>query len=273
MKSSIFFIEKITEQLVVEILDTPVSPHRHDYEELLILLSGGANHFIDFHKEHVEAPLVIYIAEGKVHQIVPDPNMRGWVLRYKTDFIPENRFHFYSSFLDTINYSVTEEDDLKTIDTICEMILHEYLQDRDNPIIRHLLQAVLSKLETEHDKHFRAAAANGNTLLVAFNTFLQILENNYKRPEDVQFYADRMNTSVRNLNLITNSIFGKSVSEIIETRKLIEARQLLLTSSLSISEIGYELGYNEKSYFSRVFRKKTGLTPSEFRITMKEASS
>jgi AraC-like DNA-binding protein len=79
--------------------------------------------------------------------------------------------------------------------------------------------------------------------------------------------------SPRNLNLISQSVFGKSITEIIETRKLIEARSLLLNTGKSVSEIGYELGYNEKSYFTRVFRKKTGVTPTEFREQMYTAIS
>jgi AraC-like DNA-binding protein len=55
------------------------------------------------------------------------------------------------------------------------------------------------------------------------------------------------------------------VSEIIETRKLVEAKQLLMNSEKSVSEICFELGYNEKSYFTRVFRKNTGITPTDFR--------
>jgi len=68
-------------------------------------------------------------------------------------------------------------------------------------------------------------------------------------------------------------VFGKSITEIIETRKLIEARNLLLNSGKSVSEIGYELGYNEKSYFTRVFRKRTGVTPTEYREHMETAIS
>ena len=81
----------------------------------------------------------------------------------------------------------------------------------------------------------------------------------------MEFYAEKLNMTARNLNLITRSVFGKSATEIIETRKLREARRLLLTTEKSVSEIGFELGYNEKSYFSRVFRKKTGATPTAFR--------
>jgi AraC-like DNA-binding protein len=71
--------------------------------------------------------------------------------------------------------------------------------------------------------------------------------------------------TARNLNLITQASFGKTATEIIETRKLIEARRLLLNTEKSVSEIGFELGYNEKSYFTRVFKKKTGITPTGFR--------
>jgi AraC-like DNA-binding protein len=59
-----------------------------------------------------------------------------------------------------------------------------------------------------------------------------------------------------------------SVSEIIEARKLIEAKNLLISTSKTISEIGFDLGYNEKSYFTTVFKKKSGQTPSEFRDEM-----
>ena len=93
------------------------------------------------------------------------------------------------------------------------------------------------------------------------------------RPEGADFYAEKLTMSSRNLNLISQSVFGKSITEIIETRKLIEARNLLLNSGKSVSEIGYELGYNEKSYFTRVFRKKTGLTPTEYREQMHTAIS
>jgi len=101
--------------------------------------------------------------------------------------------------------------------------------------------------------------------ITVFNTFLKILEDNFRRDEGVQFYADKMNMTDRNLNIICKTNFQKSVSEIIETRKLIEAKRMLLHTEKSVSEIGFELGYNEKSYFTRVFRNKTDITPTQFR--------
>jgi AraC-like DNA-binding protein len=188
------------------------------------------------------------------------------VIRYTSDFIPQSGFNFYSTFLDDINFKLDVDFCSTTMNDLCQIMLRENEQELiDYGMIRHLLNAVLSKLETATKKQFLDEKSSGNSQLITFNNFLQILEYNFKRAVGVEFYAEKLNMSARNLNLISQSVFGKSITEIIETRKLIEARQLLLTSDKTVSEIGFELGYNEKSYFSRVFRKKTGITPTGFR--------
>ena len=135
-------------------------------------------------------------------------------------------------------------------------------------MLHHLLAALFAKLETESGRTEQNDRGQRNPELETFNNFLKILEANYRRSEGVEFYAEKLNMSARNLNAITKKIFDKSVSEIIETRKLTEARRLLVHSNQSVSEIGFELGYNEKSYFSRVFHKKTGLTPTDYKNRM-----
>ncbi|WP_306350880.1 helix-turn-helix domain-containing protein [Flavobacterium sp. '19STA2R22 D10 B1'] len=259
-----FFIYKFTEESALKAINTPSKPHRHDYEELIIVAEGSPDHFIDLNKETITAPTVIYVAQGKIHHFLPTEATRGWGIRYKTEFIPESKFHFYSNFLDSINYPIQSDECLLKIETLCEIMLDEYKQPIINiTMIKKLLEAVLSKLEEEGRKLIIDNPHSSQ--LITFNNFLKIVEDNYKRTVDVHFYADKLNTSLRNLNLICQNVFNKSVSEIIETRKLIEARQLLLHSDKSISEIGFELGYQEKSYFTRVFTKKTGLTPTQFK--------
>lgn len=264
-----FLIIKLTPALSIQYAEAPPQPHRHNYEEIIIVTAGHPQHFIDFNKAPIDPPKVIYVAQGKIHQFLPDKNTLGWAIRYKNEFIPDTNFHFYSKFEDNINYALQSAGCLDKLNTLCEMMLDEYnASPPDFVIIKHLLAALLAKLESESRQQFTQKNNGAGTQLLSFNNFLKILEQHYKRPEGVQFYADKMNMSVRNLNLTCQAIFSKSVSEIIETRKLIEARQLLINTHLSVSEIGYELGYNEKAYFSRVFHKKTGLTPTEFRQQM-----
>jgi AraC family transcriptional regulator, transcriptional activator of pobA len=261
-----FVIQKVSQELVEMILMNPSEPHRHDHEELIIVTHGNPTHVVDFRFELLDPPVIVYVAQGKVHSFVPDGNTRGWVIRYTSDFIPQSAFNFYSGFSDDINYRLDVDFCSTTMNDLCEIMLRESSQEpMDYTMIRHLLNAVLSKLESATKKQFLDEKVSRNSQLITFNNFLKILEYNYKRPAGVEFYAEKLNMSARNLNLISQSVFGKSITEIIETRKLIEARQLLLNSEKTVSEIGFELGYNEKSYFSRVFRKKTGTTPTGFR--------
>ncbi len=261
-----FFIQKISQELVKSIIMNPSEPHRHDHEELLIITHGNPTHVIDFTSGLLKPPVIVYVAQGKAHSFIPDGDTRGWVIRYNSEFIPRSNFNFYSTFLDDINCSLDVDFCSTTMNDLCEIMLRENEQQPvDYTMIKHLLHAVLSKLETATKKQFLDEKVAGNSQIITFNNFLQILEYNYKRRVGVEFYADKLNMSARNLNLISQSVFGKSITEIIETRKQIEARRLLLHSPKTISEIGYELGYNDKSYFTRVFHKKTGITPTEFR--------
>lgn len=265
----VFNIFEITEERVKKILSESNEPHKHDHEEILLITKGNPEHFIDFNKVSLKAPLIIYVAQGKIHRFVPDVNTRGWVIRYNSEFVPGTKFHFYSNFLDNIKCRYNTDDCFCTLIEYCRLMKSELRAEQpDFTVIKHLLMALLAKLEGEDKRHLLDGNPSKKIQLIVFENFLKILENNFRRPEDVKFYADRLNTTPRNLNLITRNIFSKSVSEIIETRKLVEAKQLLMNSEKSVSEICFELGYNEKSYFTRVFRKNTGITPTEFRKKM-----
>ena len=132
-------------------------------------------------------------------------------------------------------------------------------------LITHLLSALCTMLESEQKQIRDQNISPPDTHNEAFINFLKILEENFRRPLSVEFYAKKLFMSSRNLNQITQNFLQKSVSEIIDTRKLVEAKNLLTNTEMPVAEIGYELGYKEKGYFSNVFKKKSGQTPTEFR--------
>jgi len=262
----LFRIFKITDELVDDILKRTYDLHFHDFEELIILTEGSLEHSIDFTTEVVEAPAACYVSMGKMHKLVPGPDLRGWVINYKPEYIPDSKLSFYGNFFATTTVPLTGGGCMKRFDNLCEVILAEYNQDFiDHSTIIHLVNGIISMVDAERKRNIPVEHSAKAPQIETFNSFLKILEENFRRSEGVSFYADRMNMSERNLNFICRNNFSKSVSEIIETRKLVEAKKLLLHTTKSVSEIGFELGYNEKSYFTRVFRSKTGLTPTAFR--------
>lgn len=193
-----------------------------------------------------------------------------WVIRFKSELIPETVFQLYSYYHEHAMLKLPEGACFNRLITLCEIIDAEMKQKNpDLGVVRHLLSALFIMIESERNKvapSENGLATNQNTTL---QNFLKILEENYQRPLGVDFYAEKLFMSTRNLNLICKGILHQTVSEIIETRKLIEAKNQLTHSNKNISEIGFDLGYNEKSYFTNVFKKRTGQSPSEFRKKMK----
>lgn len=275
---TLFEIEEITEDYTKEIASTSFEAHRHDFEELVIYTQGKISHFIDFNDYVLQAPLACFVSQGKLHRVQMHEDEQkhypaGWLIRFRSEFIPESRFQLYSNYHNFANIPFANPDHFTQACRLCEMIDLEYRSE--NPeynILRSLLSSLFIIIETERKRQIpdQAILPNQND---TFKSFLKILENNFSRDVPVDFYAEKLNMSVRNLNLICQNILQKSVSEIIETRKLIEAKSLLIRTNKTISEIGYELGYNEKAYFTNVFKKKSGMTPSEFRNEMSKLNS
>ena len=225
----------------------------------------------------VEAPSISFIAKGKVHRVVTklqDDSFDMWVLRFKSEFIAETIFQLYNNFHNNADQVLKPGTCFDRLNSICVMIDQEMKQPApDLSIVRHLLSALFIMIDSERRK-LSSDEDTGNLVQnETFINFLKILEDNFRRPLGVEFYAEKLFMSSRNLNMICQKIMNQSVSEIIEIRKLTEAKNLLAGTSKSISEIGFELGYNDKSYFSNVFKKKSGQTPSEFREEMQNLIS
>lgn len=267
-----FEIFRLNGEDAIKIDSSANEPHSHDFEELLIGSQGEIEHFIDFRTTSYHAPFVSFVTKGKFHRLKPiiiDGNFDIWGIKFRSEFIPETTFQLYSYYHDHASLQLEVGECFNRMTSLCEMMNYEMQQSvPDYAVVRHLLSALFTMIESSRKKNESERNIHYKTQNITFTSFLRILEENFRRDQGVEFYAEKLFMSSRNLNLITQNILQKSVSEIIETRKLIEAKNLLINTDKSISEIGYELGYNEKSYFTSVFKKKSGQTPSEFREEM-----
>lgn len=259
---------------VERIRSTPNEPHHHDFEELIIGAEGTLEHFIDFRSETIDAPFVSFVTKGKVHRVRPgikDGRCAMTVIRFRSELIPETIFQLYSLFHDHAQFGLPPGRCFDRLNILAGMIGEELEQPApDLAVVRQLLGALFTLIRSGYRGLHPDAAVLTGVQDETFRNFLRILEENYRQPHDVDFYASQLFMSARNLNLITQSILQQSVSRIIETRKLIEAKNQLIGTDRPVSEIGFELGYEEKAYFTRVFKKNTGQTPTEFREEMRK---
>lgn len=251
--------------------------HSHGYEELIIGVEREAEHFIDYKTQRMSAPFISFVTSGKIHKVMPlavNGKCTVWGLKFKSEFIPQTTFQLYSYYHENANIQVQRGTCFKRIVTIVEMMAEEMKREVvDFAVVRQLLSALLTMIESERKKSEPHSAAIQHTQSTTFKKFLILLEKHFHEHEGVEFYAERLFMTGRNLNFICHNILQRSVLEIIELRKLIEAKNLLINSEKSISEIGFEVGYQEKTHFANVFKKKPGQTPSEFRSEMRKLIS
>lgn len=100
---------------------------------------------------------------------------------------------------------------------------------------------------------------------IHFEKFMRLLEDNYKKEHNIGFYSDKIGLSPKYLSLLIKKVSGKLATEWIDEYVILEAKNLIKYSSLSIQEISFSLNFNNQSFFGRYFKRHTGLSPKAYR--------
>ncbi|MBN1982716.1 MAG: helix-turn-helix domain-containing protein [Chitinivibrionales bacterium] len=241
--------------------------HRHEYQEVIILLSGQALHCIDGEKLTIKAPAVFLIAEGKVHLFITSDKSVGWLIRFANEYLPLDVTSLFSQF--TAISTISLENSSLSHQVVClSELLFEVAEQQDpmkQQVLRHLLAALLQILKSEHERLATSDERVKPADYQMFYRFLKQLDDSFKTEKRVETYAHNLNITSRKLALICKSIFNTTPSKLIELRCVIEAKRLLLYSGDNVRQIAFALGYEDHSYFTKIFHKTTGQTPSEFR--------
>lgn len=98
-----------------------------------------------------------------------------------------------------------------------------------------------------------------------FNRFIELVGEQTAVRRDVEYYATRLHVSGSQLMKTVRRTSGRTVLEWIDLRTVMQAKALLSYSDRTVAEVGYEVGMEDANYFSRYFKRQTGLTPTEYR--------
>ena len=254
-------------------------PHKHSYYEICFFTGGNGIHEIDFISHKISAPSIHFLRPGQVHLINRGEAYEGYLIVFSQDFFNLNFQHIdiipgYPLVANLENGPILNLDSVQYEEffSILQNIINELgKEDRDSPeIIISYLRIFFLKLR-QHFSHLITAqnSANGSMKKTMYQ-FNQLVDKYYDQIQHVKEYAELLGESPVQLNRAIKTLTGKTASEIIIERLILEAKRLLLFSDLSNKEVAYKLNYEDPSYFARIFRKKTGMTPSEFRSKMNE---
>lgn len=247
-------------------------PHRHDFHLLVIFTKGTGKHIVDFTTFDIGPGSVFALQPGQMHHWKLSQDIDGYILFHSKEFYNVhfqhkqiNDYPFYFSTYNTPEL-VLNADDTEKIASLFTMALTEYRAS--NLFKEHAVLSILELIYIELSRRYVSPAQlqekRYNTILRKFET---LLEQFYKYEKKPSFYASRLNITLKHLNRICKETLQKTATTVITDRIVLEAKRLLLNPEFSVNEIANHLGFEDYSYFSRLFKQKTAQTPSEFRRT------
>ncbi|BDD04283.1 helix-turn-helix domain-containing protein [Aureibacter tunicatorum] len=254
---------KIDTDAIQKMSVQPVAPRQRAYYELMWVQKGNANFIIDTDKFSVASNAFFAISKDRFHQFLPDAHVEGQVIRFTEEMIDEFPKCLFSKFNNLAEIKVGGNDN-EAFEMLFSLFSAEVAKKKGNmKVILLYLKAILYKLEG-----LKSVEKDSSLFMDQFDRFQMLIDQHLHTNHDVAFYADALNVSMKKLTQITKSVIAETPSSVISKRLIIEAKKLLAYSDESISSIAYDLGFDDNSYFSKFFKKKTKMLPKEFRKSL-----
>ena len=207
---------------------------------------------------------------------IPTKKFSGWLLLIHPDFLWHTPLAKTIKQYEYFDYSVNEalflSDKEKTIITdILKNIQQEYHTNIDTfsqDIIISQIEVLLNYSDRFYHRQFITRKIANHQILDRLEKILNesfssdVLEQGIPT---VQHIADELNVSPNYLSSLLKVLTGQSTQQHIHDKLIEKAKEKLSTTDLSVSEIAYELGYEHSQSFSKLFKRKTRLSPLEFR--------
>lgn len=201
----------------------------------------------------------------------------GWFLAFHPDFIYSSdlgkKIHKYSFFQYESNEALhISEDEKVLLDEVIVRIKKEYSQNIDRHtqgLIFNQIEMLLNYSDRFYDRQFFTRNKTGNDITQRFESLLNDYFNDEQLIEkgipEVKYFAEKLNFSPYYLSDLLGKFTGKTTIEHIHLKLVDKAKNILLGTTKSVSEIAYELGFEHPSHFTKVFKTKAGISPLHFR--------
>jgi AraC family transcriptional regulator, transcriptional activator of pobA len=245
-------------------------PHRQEFYMMLYMQQAKGVLVIDNREIFLDQCRMICIKPNSVFSVELNGHASGYMVCFTESFFSlrynNNVLHRFSFLKENAGHCqyFTEQQNHKW-SNICALMVEEFngnQEDTEN-VLRSYLNILLHDLKRQpgHYAHSKRIGVKEEKLI----QFEQLVEENYLKHKTPSFYAEQLHITTNYLNKLCQAGMGKTGGEIIRNRTVIEAQRLLRFTSLTVAEIGYEIGFESPSYFITFFKKSMGVTPEYFR--------
>lgn len=132
-------------------------------------------------------------------------------------------------------------------------------------VVRHSFISVLYEILIVYSKYRVFIPVKLNRQEELTTNFLNLLSENFKSEKRVQHYAKQLFVTSRHLSQVVKTVTGKTAGEIIDEMVINEAKVLLSSHVMNVSQVADELRFSDQSFFGKFFKKYTGISPSIYK--------
>ncbi|MGR5063733.1 helix-turn-helix domain-containing protein [Photobacterium sp. DNB22_13_2] len=248
----------------------PQRPHRVSFFIFVYIEEGEGFHMVDFVDYPFTPGSMIFIQREQVHSFDLTSAIKGKVILFTQSFLDKLHTNmrlpnYTPTHLNQLHSPIIqfdEEDNLRASTLINEILAEQRHTSRSPLIVMYLFSALalhLHRLQPEsiHDK----LSAEQSVRLARF---IELIQNNFDRVRDANWYAHQLNTTYKTLNQVCKLATGLTVKQMIDSYITIEMKRRLIISNTTSQQIAYDFGFEDASNFVKYFKKLTGLTPTQF---------
>lgn len=243
--------------------------HRDDHYLLIYQENGRSNLMVDFNEVSFEGQCIFIVLPGQVHYGLSAKDASVFLMALDSSWVNED---FQAAFstgaykLQPMSLSPAQSSLFKGMILMMNE-LHRNMEEIHfyHLSIRSLTDSYLRLFASVYHRERGLISDSQPRIVEISRQFAGLVKNRFKdmkRPSD---YADALNISTAYLNEAVKKVTGETVSFRIREAVIVEAKRLLFYTRLTVKEISIQLGYEDYTYFSRLFVKSAGISPKQFR--------
>lgn len=241
-----------------------LNAHRDDHYIFMLQQEGDTHLMLDFNSIKLKNTYLYFIKPGQVHHYLRLKCV-GWFLAVSPSIIEKD----FRNYLEELSSQFFFIKDTRKLVTILKLLNKtSYLSGLNNFETKEIqfyvnafIAIVCSSFDSIEEMNVKPPSRS-NQITIEFKQLLKTNFRTFKKPAD---YAKLLNISPAYLNETLTKSTGFSTSYWIQQELFLEAKSLLYHTELTVKEIAFELGFEDYTYFSRLFKKINGLTPTDFK--------
>jgi AraC-like DNA-binding protein len=247
-------------------------PHRHSFYHLVFFIKGKGSHSIDFEKFTVRPFQIYFMIPGQVHSWHFEGEVEGYIVHFNenlfTSFMQNGhyleQFHFFRGNAEdgVCQLPVSEQD---KVVHLFESLLAEVKDKKEHGLDMIRLRLLELFITVERSCLSKKGRNKPPQKYLLLRNFQQLIDKHFRTMKLPKEYAGMLYVTPNHLNALCQDLLGKTAGDLIRDRVLLEAKRLLTNAAMTVTEIAYDLNFQDNSYFNRFFKRNVGLTPEEFR--------